>query len=180
MKTAALLLTFFLMTASAAALAQSDQAGETETPGTTPISMVQDAYVAHRKGNYEEAIKGYTKIIQRRGLTMRERAISYLLRGEAKRDAERLDDSIMDFSRALRQWPGYPQAHFFRGRVYEKQGKLANAYADIARAVELEPDRESYNTSLTVLKKRMDSAGLTIQHAAKLPEPVAPKLPDGD
>ncbi|MDL2226754.1 tetratricopeptide repeat protein [Deltaproteobacteria bacterium OttesenSCG-928-M10] len=172
-----------LLFLAAPALAQSEPAdspGESETPGTAPISMVQEAYVSHRKGEYEEAIKGYTKIIQRRGLTRRERAITYLLRGEAKRDAGRLDDSILDFSRALRQWPGYPQAHFFRGRVYEQQAKLTEAYADIARAVELEPSRESYNTTLTILKKRMTDAGLTIQHAATPPDPVAPNLPDGE
>lgn len=180
MKFAVSLFTFLFLAASPLVLAQSDAPGETEISGTAPISMVQEAYVAHRKGDYEEAIKGYTRIIQRRGLTRRERAISYLLRGEAKRDSGRPGDAIMDFSRALRQWPGYPQAHFFRGRVYEQQGKLTEAYADIARTVELEPNRELYNTTLTVLKKRMTDAGLTIQHAATPPEPVAPSLPDDE
>ena len=158
------------------ALAQS---AETETPGTTPIALVEEAYVAHRKGDYDAAIKGYTKIIQRRGLTRRERAISYLLRGEAKRDAKQLDDALLDFTRALRQWPGYPQAHYFRGRVYEQQGKYVEAYADIAKAVQLDPLREAYETSLTVLKKRMQEAGVPIQSAAGL-EPVSPALPPDD
>jgi len=152
---------------------------ETETPGTTPIAMVEEAYVAHRKGNYDAAIKAYTKIIQRRGLTRRERAISYLLRGEARRDAKQLNEALLDFTRALRQWPGYPQAHYFRGRVYEQQGKLVEAYADIAKAAQLDPLREAYETSLTVLKKRMQEAGVSIQSAAGL-EPVSPALPPED
>ncbi len=153
------------------------QTADGETPGTTPIALVEEAYLAHRKGNYKAAISGYSKIIQRRGLTRRERAITYLLRGEAKRDAGQLDESILDFTRALRQWNGYPQAHYFRGRVYEEQGKLKEAYADIVRAVQLDPNREAYATNLTVLRKRMDEAGLTIQKTGQLPEPTEPRLP---
>lgn len=154
------------------ALAQT----ETETPGSTPIALVEEAYLAHRKGHYKEAIEGYTRIIQRRGLTRRERAISYLLRGEAKRDAGQLNESIVDFTRALRQWPGYPQAHYFRGRVYEQQGKLMEAYADIARAASLDPSREAYATGVALLKKRMLEAGVSVRPGAP-PEPVEPKVP---
>ncbi|MDR2947262.1 MAG: tetratricopeptide repeat protein [Candidatus Adiutrix sp.] len=150
-----------------------------ETPGTTPIALVEEAYVAHRKGDYDEAIKGYTKIIQRRGLTRRERAVSYLLRGEAKRDAKQHNEAILDFTRALRQWPGYPQAHYFRGRVYEQQNKYVEAYADLAKATQLDPTRESYETSLTLLKQRMQEAGVQLPPLAGL-EPVSPKLPDGE
>lgn len=142
--------------------------------GSTPIAMVEQAYVAHRKGNYDEAISGYSKIIQRRGLTRRERAIAYLLRGEAKHDAGRLDDAILDFNRSLDQWPGYPQAHFFRGRVYEEQGNLAQAYEDIAQAAEMEPQRESYNTRLTLLKKRMEEAELDRLYAPAEKDAEAP------
>jgi tetratricopeptide (TPR) repeat protein len=156
----------------------AQEASSGETPGAAPIALVEAAYLANRRGDYKAAIAGYTKIIQRRGLTRRERAISYLLRGEAKRDDRQLEEAIFDFTRALRQWPGYPQAHFFRGRVYEQQGKLAEAYADIAKAVQLDPDRESYNTSLSLLKKRMAEVGLTIQEQGDGPEPVSPNLPE--
>ncbi|UQZ90286.1 hypothetical protein C4J81_14170 [Deltaproteobacteria bacterium Smac51] len=148
-----------------------------ETPGTTPIALVEEAYLAHRRGNYPEAIEAYSKIIQRRGLTKRERAISYLLRGEAKRDAGQLDEAVLDFSRALRQWPGYPQAHFFRGRVYEEQGKLNDAYADIYRAAQLEPNREAYDTSLAVLRQRMAAEGIAPPTDNAPLEPVSPELP---
>ena len=161
---------------SAIMLAAGPAQAQSETPGTTPIALVEEAYLAHRKGDFEDAIKGYTNIIQRRGLTKRERAISYLLRGEAKRDAGHLDEAVLDFTRALRQWPGYPQAHFFRGRVYERQGKLMEAYADIGRASELDPTRESYQTALTVLRKRMGDAGLA-PPTGTLPKPVEPELP---
>ena len=168
---------FFLLLLLVPAWPLAAQTVDGETPGSAPIALVEEAYLAHRKGDYKKAVEGYSKIIQRRGLTRRERAISYLLRGEAKRDAGQLDEAILDFTRALRQWNGYPQAHFFRGRVYEQQGKLGEAYADMARAVQLDPNREAYATYLTVLKKRMDEAGLNIHLKAEAPEPVEPKLP---
>lgn len=173
----ALSLAFALLLFSSPALAQAPPSDGGETPGTTPIAIVEEAYLAHRKGNYESAIKGYTAIIQRRGLTRRERAITYLLRGEARRDAGKLKDAVLDFSRALKQWPGYPQAHYFRGMVYERQGKLTEAYADIARAASLEPGRETYETSLRLLIKRMDEAGLKVQHLPVPPAPADPKIP---
>lgn len=169
---------FFIFAALMPALISSSgpARAETETPGSTPIALVEEAYLAHRKGNYQQAIEAYTRIIQRRGLTRRERAISYLLRGEARRDAGQLNEAVVDFTRALRQWPGYPQAHYFRGRVYERQGKLMEAYADIARAASLDPSRGAYETSLALLKKRMLEAGVSVRPGAP-PEPVEPKVP---
>jgi tetratricopeptide (TPR) repeat protein len=93
-------------------------------------------------------------------LSVKERAVSYLLRGEAQRDAGRLEEAVLDFTRALNQWPNYPQAIFFRGQVLARLDKLPEAYADLARAVELDPDRESYHTNLALLRKRMAGLGL--------------------
>jgi tetratricopeptide (TPR) repeat protein len=146
------------------------------TGGTIPIMLVEAAYLAHRKGDFKTAIDGYTSIIRRRGLTRRERSVSYLLRGEARRGAGQLDEAILDFTRALRQWPGYPSAHYFRGRIYEKQNKLNEAYADLAMAVQLDPARESYQTSLSLLKLRLREAGLLSDGPP--PRPVEPRLPE--
>jgi tetratricopeptide (TPR) repeat protein len=149
------------------------------TPGSTPIALVEEAYLAHHKGDYPAAIEGYTKIIQRRGLTRKERAVSYLLRGEAKMDSGNLNEARLDFTRALRQWPGYPAAHYFRGRAYEKEGQLTEAYTDIARAVQLDPLKEAYGTNLSVLKRRLQEAGLPIPEPDRDPEaPPEPALPE--
>jgi tetratricopeptide (TPR) repeat protein len=162
------------------AVAQDAPSGEIETPGTTPIALVEEAYLAQRKGNYEEAIRVYSRIIQRRGLTKRERAICYLLRGEAKRDSGQLDEGILDFTRAVRQWPSYPQAYYFRGRIYESQGKLVPAYADITRASQLDPDWQPYQQYLTLLKKRMAEAGIEMDTLGVAPEPTSPAVPPDD
>jgi tetratricopeptide (TPR) repeat protein len=144
--------------------------------GTIPIMLVEAAYLAHRKGEFKEAIEGYTRIIRRRGLTKRERAVSYLLRGEAKRDDGQLDEAVLDFTRALRQWPGYPSAHYFRGRIYEGRNQLNDAYADLAMAAYLDPTREAYQTSLSVLKLRLREAGLLSDGPP--PRPIEPRLPE--
>ncbi|MDR2460072.1 MAG: tetratricopeptide repeat protein [Deltaproteobacteria bacterium] len=127
------------------------------------ISAVESGYLAQRRGDYELAIEIYTSIIKRRGLLPKQRAVSYLLRGEAKRDNGQLEEAIYDFTRALNQWENYPQAIFFRGQVLVQLNRLPEALIDFTRAVELDPNRESYNTSLSLLKKRMQAEGLPIE-----------------
>lgn len=146
-----------LALASSPGLAQA----QTVAPQFQPslVETVEQGYLAHRRGDYDQAIDIYTGIIRRRGLSVKERAVSYLLRGEAKRDKGELDEAVFDFTRALNQWPDYPQAIFFRGQVLARQGRLNEAFADLARAVELDPDRESYKTNLALLRKRMSVSG---------------------
>jgi tetratricopeptide (TPR) repeat protein len=124
------------------------------------LETVESGYLAHRRGDYDQAVEIYTAIIRRRGLTPKQRAVSYLLRGEAKRDKGELDEAIYDFTRALNQWQNYPQAVFFRGQALAMQNRLPEALIDYTRAVELDPDRESYRTSLSLLKKKMEEEGL--------------------
>ncbi|MDR0549077.1 MAG: tetratricopeptide repeat protein [Deltaproteobacteria bacterium] len=132
-----------------------------QTPPASPIAdVVERGYLAHRRGDYDEAIEIFTSIIRRRGLTIKERAVSYLLRGEAKKGKGQLDEAIHDFTRAINQWPNYPQAIFFRGQTLASLNRYDEALADLARAVELDPNRESYKTTLELLKVKMEKAGL--------------------
>ncbi|MDR0354202.1 MAG: tetratricopeptide repeat protein [Deltaproteobacteria bacterium] len=129
-------------------------------PQPSLIDTVEEGYLAHRRGDYDKAVDIYTRIIQRRGLSVKERAVSYLLRGEAKRDKGEVEEAIYDFTRALNQWPNYPQAIFFRGQCLAQLERFNEALADLTRASELDPDRESYHTNLVLLKRRMATAGL--------------------
>ncbi|MDR2442176.1 MAG: tetratricopeptide repeat protein [Deltaproteobacteria bacterium] len=139
------------------------ETAQAQVQPTSIVETVEQGYLAHRRGDYQKAIEIYTSIIRRRGLSIKERAVSYLLRGEAKRDMGQLEEAVYDFTRAINQWPNYPQAIFFRGQVLARLDKLNEAYADLTRAVELDPDRESYQTNLALLKKRMQSVGLVPQ-----------------
>jgi tetratricopeptide (TPR) repeat protein len=138
--------------------AVSQQQGHAEI-----LETVESGYLAHQSGNYDQAIEIYTAIIRRRGLTPKQRAVSYLLRGEAKRDKGELDEAVYDFTRALNQWQNYPQAIFFRGQALAILNRLPEALIDHTRAVELDPDRESYRTSLSLLRKRMQDEGLSTE-----------------
>jgi tetratricopeptide (TPR) repeat protein len=126
------------------------------------IETVEKGYLAHRRGDYDQAIDIYTSIIKRRGLMAKQRAVSYLLRGEAKREKGQLEEAIYDFTRALNQWQNYPQAIFFRGQALAQLNRLPEALIDFTRAAELDPGRESYVTGLALHKKRMQSEGLPV------------------
>jgi tetratricopeptide (TPR) repeat protein len=127
------------------------------------MEIVERGYLAQRRGEFDSAIEIYTNIIQRRGLTAKQRAVTYLLRGEAKREKGSLEEAIYDFTRALNQWQNYPQAIFFRGQALVQLNRLPEALIDLTRAVELDPDRESYHTSLSILKKKMQAEGLPVE-----------------
>ena len=160
------------LTAAAALLLSPPPAPAQQIQAQLPsvVDTVEQGYLAHRRGDYGKAVDIYTGIIRRRGLSVKERAVSYLLRGEAKRDNGELEEAVLDFTRALNQWPNYPQAVFFRGQVLARLDKLHEAYADLSRAVELDPDRESYHTSLALLKKRMAGLGMIPQEGYAPPE----------
>jgi tetratricopeptide (TPR) repeat protein len=129
-------------------------------PAPSVVDVVEQGYLAHRRGDYDQAIEIFTSIIRRRGLTIKERAVSYLLRGEAKREKGDLAEAVHDFTRAINQWPNYPQAIFFRGQTLVNLNRYPEALADLTRAVELDPNRESYKTSLELLKVKMSKAGI--------------------
>ncbi|MDR2350491.1 MAG: tetratricopeptide repeat protein [Deltaproteobacteria bacterium] len=139
------------------------------------VETVERGYLAHRRGEYDRAVEIYTAIIQRRGLTAKQRAVTYLLRGEAKRDKGELVESVYDFTRALNQWKNYPQAIFFRGQVLARLNRLPEALIDYTRAAELDPNRESYHTSLALLKKTMRERGLSVEVKNSTLEIVLPK-----
>ncbi|MDR1871134.1 MAG: tetratricopeptide repeat protein [Deltaproteobacteria bacterium] len=143
--------------------AQTGPQTRPQTPAKPPLSLVdtvEQGYLAYRRGDYDEAIKIFTSIIQRRGLTIKERAVSYLLRGEAKREKGDIQEAIHDFTRAINQWPNYPQAIFFRGQAFASLNQWQEALADLNRAAELDPNRESYKTTLELLKVKMKKAGV--------------------
>ncbi|MDR1576749.1 MAG: tetratricopeptide repeat protein [Deltaproteobacteria bacterium] len=136
----------------------------TQTPSPSPslVDIVEQGYLAHRRGDFDQAIDIFTSIIRRRGLTIKERAVTYLLRGEAKREKGDLEEAVNDFTRAINQWPNYPQAIFFRGQSLANLGRFSEALADLTRAVELDPNREAYKTTLELLRVKMEKAGIDL------------------
>ncbi|MFH1134867.1 MAG: tetratricopeptide repeat protein [Pseudomonadota bacterium] len=130
--------------------------------GADMLDDLEAAFRAHRKGEYDQAIELYTKIIRNRELKARERAISYLLRGEAAKDKGDLDGAVKDFDRALRINPNYAQAHYFRGLALEKKGLLAEAFVEVRNASAIKPDDEAYRKKMTMLEAKITAKGGTI------------------
>ena len=123
------------------------------------LDDLEAAFRAHRKGEYDQAIELYTKLIRNRDLKARERAISYLLRGEARKDKGDLDEAAKDFDRALRINPNYAQAHYFKGLVLEKKGVLEEAYSEVRKAALINPDKEVYQKKLVILEAKIIAKG---------------------
>lgn len=128
------------------------------------VRLLEEGYVNYRLGHLKKAEQFYTQLIRARGLHRSQRAVAYLLRGETRRDLNQIDDALADFTRALKQWPNYPQAFFFRAQVYEYKGLWLEALADFNRAAELDSTREDYQNRLTLLKRKMADQGWVIQN----------------
>lgn len=116
---------------------------------------LEDAYMAHRRGEYEQAISLYTKVIKAPKLAQTQIAVAFLLRGEVASDKGDYDQAISDFTQALKLRPNYAHAFYNRGLALEKKGRLVKAYKDVKRAQYLKPAKEIYKQKLTVLGTRI-------------------------
>jgi tetratricopeptide (TPR) repeat protein len=125
------------------------------------IDDLEAGFRAQRAGNYDLAISFYTKVIRDRDLTARDRAVSYLLRGEAQKDKGDYAAAVKDFSRAIKIKPNYSQAFYFRGLAWEKLDKIAEAYQDVRQALAYSPENDTYQRKLEVLKILLTERGET-------------------
>jgi tetratricopeptide (TPR) repeat protein len=117
---------------------------------------------AHREARYDEAIDYYTKVIRARTLAPRDRAVTFLLRGESYRENDEPERAILDFVRATKIKPNYAQAYYFKGLAYQERGKLAEAYQNIRAALSYQPDNEMYQHKLDLVAAKLEAAGKKI------------------
>lgn len=150
-------------------------AGGADDPGKI-LDDLEAGYTASRQGDYASAIESFTKVLNVRQLTMKERATAYLLRGEAYKDSGDAQRAINDFSRAIRLQPIYPQALYYRGICYERLGQWQEAYQDIRQALKFKPQKEVYQRRLGVLEAQMKEKGI-VPEERKAPtrETASPK-----
>jgi tetratricopeptide (TPR) repeat protein len=120
------------------------------------LDYLEAAFIHHRNGDYDQAIRLYTKVITSKDIRAKDRSITYLLRGEAKRDSGRPDAALKDFSRAIKIRPRYAQAYYFRGLLKEKQGDLSGALSDVKEAATIRPGNDLYQKRLTILKAKKE------------------------
>ena len=123
-----------------------------------PLDDLEIAFKAQREGNYDEAIRHYTSLLKTKRLKARQRAVAYLLRGEAKKKKGDCQSAVSDFSRAVRIRKDYAQAYYFRGTCLEQLDRLDEAADDLKRAIQLRPERDAYKNRLARVEARMEKS----------------------
>ena len=116
---------------------------------------IDAAFRAFKQENYEQAASLYTDVLKTKSLTARERAVAYLLRGEAYLENHEYARALQDFDRALRIRRNYTQAVYFKARAQEKLGNYAEAKDEIEKALAADPKNPKYQHLLDMINGKI-------------------------
>ena len=105
-----------------------------------------------KKGNYEEAIRYFTKAIDLKPMN----AEGYYARGTAYFDKGQDNEAILDYTKALEINPRDANAYFNRGIACYKEGQYDQAISDFCKALEINPMNAAtyYNRGVAFSQKR--------------------------
>lgn len=113
------------------------------------------AYNSVESGNYSEAVKYYTKIIDS---DPDELTLKVVLnnRGIAYQNLGRHELALKDYQRVIDLDPAHPQSYGNRGNVFDTLGNFDKAVADYTKGIELKNDYTDayYNRGWVYLKQR--------------------------
>ncbi len=104
----------------------------------TAQSHMKKGRIYARKGEYEKAIKEYTKAIELKP----DYVEAHNELGCAYDDIKEYEKAIEKYSKAIELKPDYEMAFYNRGNAYYHMRKYEKAIEDYTRAVELQPDYE--------------------------------------
>lgn len=88
------------------------------------------------KGQYEEAIEEYTKVIEANATTTT-RVKAYINRAGAYINLERYDEAIADCTEAITLEPQRVRAYLYRATAYNTMGDYELAIADCTKVIEM-------------------------------------------
>jgi tetratricopeptide (TPR) repeat protein len=94
---------------------------------------------AAKGGDYDEAIRLYTKAIESGELSREDLSITYYDRGIAWVKKGDYDKAIADWTKAIEIDPKYAEAYYNRGVAWAGKGDHAKAKADYEKAIEIDP-----------------------------------------
>lgn len=92
-------------------------------------------------GNYDEAIRLYTKAIASGELSQDYLSIAYINRGRSWYFKKDFDKAIADFTKAIEIDPKDADAYYARGLVRHIKGDYDKAIADYTKVIEINPKR---------------------------------------
>ena len=98
---------------------------------------------AYETQDLEQAIVCFTKAIE---LGFEPLSLAYLARGGIYAEQKKYEDSIQDYTRAIRLEPTFTIAYNYRGFAYNQKSRYDLAVQDFSKAIELEPDSSYYNS----------------------------------
>src|SRR5262249_9162036 len=117
------------------------------------------------------AIVGCTKVLQRSGLSTKDRASAHGYRGMSYAKKGLMDEAVADGFRAIDADPKNPVGYLWRAYIYLRKPDNDRALADAMRALELDPkSAEGYHLRGIVLSRRgeLDAAIADYNRALQL------------
>lgn len=130
---------------------------QVQTPSSDPAFYRQRADENLGKGEYELAVKDYSKAIE---LNPKD-APAYLNRGRAYSNKKSFDLAALDYDKTIELNPKESTAYLNRGDLHEKRGNAPQAMSDYQKAVELDAGNESAKNNL----KRLQDEQTKIEQA---------------
>lgn len=107
---------------------------------------------ASLKGDYDTAIKLYTKAAAAGGLSRDNLFITYTSRGNAYFNKKNMESAIADYTRAIDIKPNEPDAYYNRCVAFGTNGQRAAAIQDCEKVMELNPNDTDARAALEKLK----------------------------
>ena len=101
------------------------------------------AYAAHVRGDFDQAILFYDKVVRDGGISDWTTAVVLTNRGMAYLDKDQVDRAIADFDAAIKIEPDYGPGFRNRADAYYRKDELDRAIADYDDAIRLDPE-DSY------------------------------------
>ena len=94
----------------------------------------------HQRGNLDDAIPYYTKVIELDPTNSSVVAEAYYNRGVAYGQKDNYDRAIVDFDEAIGLNPNHILSHYNRGVVYYKKDNYDRAIVDFEKVIDLNPN----------------------------------------
>ena len=111
-----------------------------------PEDYLQHGFKAQERGDFDDAIRYYSNVIELNSTGSHFTFIAYSERGRIYGVQGKLDKAIEDYTKAIGIEPYSALNYNNRGVAYYKQGKPDKAIEDCTRAIELDPNNDlAYN-----------------------------------